>query len=255
MTRGMVHRPLLASLVVLAACDKSGLDVVEPEVGKPGVKVELPAVPNFELPASGPDSHSVKELRVKGRKLLDSEVTVKGVITWAYDCATSIRKEGESDKDVQKRIDDDPTLCERPRFIIGDAADTPVEKSMWVVDLPRYYNKLELERIKKQDRTFANHPDLCEPKEDPKKDFCPPYKVGDVVTITADLKLSSPKSWRNSDGLLVYKKMKNETQNWPPDGWVAPVAPPPGPAGSPPPAPTGGPTKPSPEDLVKKKPS
>ena len=49
-------------------------------------------------------------------------------------------------------IDDDPTMCERAKFYIGDTADTPAEKSLWVVDVPRPYNKLELERIKKPDR-------------------------------------------------------------------------------------------------------
>src|SRR5205823_13195326 len=135
------HRLLLATCL-FAACDKGGLTVPEPEVGKPGVKVDLPAVPGFDLPPSSPDFHSVKELRVKGRKLLDSEVTVKGVITWAYDCPTAVRKEGESDKDLQKRLDEDPTLCERPKFYVGDTADTPPEKSLWVVDIPRPYNKL-----------------------------------------------------------------------------------------------------------------
>ena len=88
-------------------------------------------------------AHSVKELRVKGKKLLETDITVKGVITWAYDCPTAIRKPDESDKDLQKRLDEDPTLCERPKFYIGDAKDTPAEKSLWVVDVPRPYNKLE----------------------------------------------------------------------------------------------------------------
>ena len=56
-------------------------------------------------------------------------------------------------------------------------------------------------------------------------------------------KLSSPHSERNSDGLLVYKKLKNVTQ-----GWESPlVEAKPGEAATP-----TGPTKPSPQDIVKK---
>lgn len=236
---------LLACLVPLGlgstACEKDKLKGPEAEVKKSDVKLSLPAVPDFALPPANADgSHSVKELRVKGRKLLDSEVTVKGIVTWAYDCATAIRTPGQTDKEVQKMIDDDPTKCERAKFYVGDTADTPAEKSMWVVDVPRPYNKLELERIKKPDR---NQPDRCEPNEkDPKKMVCPPYKVGDQVEITGSWKMASPHSERNSDGLLVYKSMKNVTQNWespPADASATP------PAGGPAPG-----ERPSPQDLV-----
>jgi len=249
MTANMPHclglrTALLACLVPLAltACEKDKLKGPEAEVRKSDVKLSLPPVPDFALPAANADgSHSVKELRVKGRKLLDSDVTVKGIVTWAYDCATAIRTPGQTDKDVQKMIDDDPTKCERAKFYVGDTADTPAEKSMWVVDVPRPYNKLELERIKKPDR---NQPDRCEPNEkDPKKMVCPPYKVGDQVEITGSWKMSSPHSERNSDGLLVYKSMKNITQNWE----TPPVDPTAAPAGGTGPAPG---ERPSPQDLV-----
>ena len=244
---------LFATLIPLAlgACEKDKLKGPEAEVKKNDVKLSLPAVPDFALPPANADgSHSVKELRVKGRKLLDTDITVKGIVTWAYECATAVRQPGMTDKDVQKMIDDDPTKCERAKFYVGDTADTPAEKSLWVVDVPRAYNKLELERIKKKDRTMAMYPDRCEPDEkDPKKMICPPYAVGDQVEITGSWKMASPHSERNSDGLLVYKTMKNITKTWetpPPD----PNAPPPGGAGSgagtPPP---GG--KASPADIVK----
>ncbi|HEY0993288.1 MAG TPA: hypothetical protein VGD80_39820 [Kofleriaceae bacterium] len=233
-------------VVVMAApsagCDKDKLNGPEAEVRKTEVKLNLPPVPPFDLPAAPSDgSHTVKELRVKGKKLLESDITVKGVITWAYDCATAVRQPGMSDKDLQKMIDDDPTKCERPKFYVGDQADTPPEKSMWVVDVPRPYNKLELKRLPKDE--LRNPPaDRCDPKTDAKKSVCPPYKVGDQVEITGTWKLSSPHSERNSDGLLVYKKMKNVTQ-----AWESPVIEPkPGAQGTPP-----APTKPSPQDLVK----
>ncbi len=252
MTATMPHTPGLRTVLfclvplTLGACEKDKLKGPEAEVRKADVKVSLPAVPDFQLPSSG-DGRSVKELRVKGKKLLDTEITVKGFVTWAYDCPTALRQPGMSEKDVQKMIDEDPTKCERAKFYIGDAADTPAEKSLWVVDVPRPYNKLEIERIKKPDRTLAMYPDRCEPGEkDPTKNVCPPYKVGDQVEVTGTFKLASPHSERNSDGLLVYKKMKNVTQ-----GWESPVIDPAllapaGGTGAPPP---GG--RLSPEDLVK----
>jgi hypothetical protein len=234
---------VLGTVVLLAACEKDKLTGPEAEVRKSAVKVNLPAAPAFDLPPPPSDgSHTVKELRVKGKKLLESDITVKGVITWAYDCPTAIRPPGMSDTDLQKMIDEDPTKCERPKFYIGDSADTPAEKSLWVVDVPRPYNKLELKRLPRDE--LRNPPaDRCDPKADPKKPACPPYKVGDQVEITGTWKLSSPHSERNSDGLLIYKRMKNVTQNW-----ESPVIEPkPGAQSTPTPA-----GKPSPQDLVNK---
>lgn len=235
----------LAVPVLFGACDKDKLKGPEAEVRKTDVKVNLPAVPDFALPASPADgSHSVKEMRVKGKKLLESTITVKGIVTWAYHCPTALRQPGMDEKEVQKMIDEDPTKCERAKFYIGDSADTPAEKSMWVVDVPRPYNKLEMERIKKKDRTLQMYPDRCEPGEkDPVKQICPPYDVGDQVEVTGQWKLASPHSERNSDGLLVYKSMKNITQNW--------ESPAPDPANQPAPDASGGGGKLSPEDLVK----
>jgi hypothetical protein len=242
----------LLALGMVPSCDKDKFQGPQAEVKKTDVKLDLPNVPAFDLPPAPADgSHAVKELRVKGKKLFDTDVTVHGYITWAYDCATAIRKPGESDQDVQDRIDGtkivdgkmigDPTLCERPKFYIGDDKTTPAEKSLWVVDVPRVYNRQELKNTpNKKDRT---DPLKCEPKEDPKKNICGPYAVGDEVVITGSFKTSSPHSERNSDGLLVYKKMKNITQNWEtPDL-------PPADAGSA----AGGPAKPSPQDIANHK--
>jgi len=241
----MAHRLALGILLLATACEKEKFPPAE--VTKPDVKLDLPAVPAFDLPAAPADgSHTVKELRVKGKKLIESELTVHGFITWAYDCPTSVRKPDETEKDLQKRLDEDPTLCQRAKFYIGDTKDTPPEKSLWVVDVPRPYNKLEMERIKKPERNFQTYPDRCEPNEkDPKKAICPPYTVGDEVEVTGAFKLSSNHSEQNSDGLIVYKKLKNITQNW-----ESPVIDaPPGGAGSGAPAPANN-GKVSPEKLV-----
>ncbi len=232
--------PAVAALS-LGACGKDQLEGPKAEVQKGDATVTLPALPAFDLPASEGDMHSVKELRVKGRKLLDTELTVKGYITWVYDCATALREPGMSEEDVQKLIEESQDRCDRPKFYIGDAADTPAEKSLWVVDVPRAWTKLEIKG--KLDKSEAFRADRCDPKQlakEPLKSSCPPYKVGDKVAVTGSFTVASPHSERNSDGLLVYKKLKNETAGYesPP-----PVEPPPG---ATPPA-----TKTSPNDLVK----
>ncbi|MCX5745827.1 MAG: hypothetical protein NT062_25405, partial [Proteobacteria bacterium] len=205
----------VATLPLVAApmgCGKKGLEGPEAEVKPTTVKVDLPPIPDFTLPTAGEGGHSIKELRVKGKKLLDTPITIKGVVTWVYDCATAIRTPEQSDKDIADLIEKDPTKCERAKFYIGDTAETPIEKSLWVVDVPRPFNKIEIKNGNKED--LVNPPaDRCDDR-DPKKKMCPVYKVGDTVVITGEFKLSSPHSERNSDGLMVYKSMKNETEQW-----------------------------------------
>jgi hypothetical protein len=231
----------VGSVVLLggpAGCDKDGGKGVEAEVHKPEAKFTLPPVPGFELPPTPTDgSHSVKELRVKGAKLLGTEITVKGVVTWAYDCPTAIAQPGMQVKDVMAMIDQDPSKCERPKFYLGDTPDTPAEKSLWIVEVPRPFYKVELKNLQRSE--LRNQPDRCDPKADPKKSVCPPYKVGDQVEITGTWSLQSPHSERNSMGLVVYKRMKNVTQAWEsPAVEARPDA--------------GPPTRPSPQDLTRK---
>jgi hypothetical protein len=99
-----------------------------------------------------------------------------------------------------------------------------------------------------QDEALKNPAEKkCDAK---KKDDCPVYDVGDQVEVTGGWKLSSPHGDRNSDGLLVYKKMKNVTKNWdapepPPDPAAGAGG---GGAGG-----GGGGAKPSPSDIVNQK--
>lgn len=241
---------LTAAVAAAPACGKKGLEGPEAEVKPATTKIDLPAVPDFALPPSpGEGMHSVKELRVKGKKLLDTDVTVKGVITWVYDCATLLKTGTMTDKDVQKMIDDDPTKCERAKFFVGDTKDTPLEKSLWVVGVPRPFTPLERKNGGKDE--LKNPPaDKCDDKDPKGKLYCPVYAVGDTVTVTGKFSLSSEHSEHNSDGLVIFKKMKNETQNYetPPFDPTAPV-----PGGDPNAAAAAG-AKPSPEDITKKKP-
>jgi hypothetical protein len=245
---GLISTGLLAvSALVVVGCQSDKLKGPEAEVRKSDQKMNLPPVPGFDVPPPATDgTQSVKALRVKGRKLLENEITVKGFVTWAYDCPTALRAPGQSDADVQKIIDDDPTKCERPKFYVGDEAGTPAEKSLWVVDVPRPFNKKEWEAARKRKKEERAEPGRCDPEEkkkDPMKSLCPPYKVGDQVEIKGVFTLTSPHSERNSQGLLVYKSMKNITQGYEsPAAVVDPNA-----TGAPPAG-----TKPSPEDVVKK---
>lgn len=251
MTRSMPHRhglrtallrglvPALA-LLGAAACETDKLKGPAAEVKKSEVKVNLPGVPGFELPPPNPDgSKSVKEMRVKGKKLLDTDIVVKGVVTWVYDCKTALHQPGMSDKDVEKLMYEDQTKCERAKFYIGDAADTPAEKSMWVVEVPRPFTKIELERLKPRARAEELNNPAARRCDSKKKDHCPIYEVGDQVEITGTWKLASSHGDRNSDGLLVYKKMKNVTKSW-----ESPEPPPDPNAGG------GDPARVSPEDMV-----
>lgn len=187
--------------VLLGACKGDQIKGVQAEVKEHTIKVAMPAVPSFEAPKTNADgSHTVKEMRVQGHRYLKTSVTLKGYVVWAYDCATAIRQPNETDEAVAARIETEPTLCRRPAFYIGDAADTPVERAAWVVEVPRPFTKLEQERL---------------PKEEIEKwPAVPPYKVGDEVLVEGEWLTTSPHGETNTDGLLVYRSMKNLTQAW-----------------------------------------
>ena len=97
--------------------------------------------------------------------------------------------------------------------------DTPVERAAWVVEVPRAPTALEKKNLPKEE--IAAWPAV------------PPYKVGDQVLATGTWATTSAHGESNTDGLLVYKSMKNVTQNWespPPDPNALPpatIAPPP----------------------------
>lgn len=194
---------LIACTLVSAAggCKGNQLEGAKAEVQQSAIKVTVPAVPGFEVPKPNPDgSHTIKELRVQGQKYLKQEISVSGFVVWAYDCATAIRQPTEDDVAVKKRIEADPTLCRRPAFYLGDAADTPVERAAWIVEVPRLPTAAEKKNLPKE--AIEAWPAV------------PPYKVGDQVVVTGTWTTSSPHGENNTDGLLVYKQMTNVTQNW-----------------------------------------
>lgn len=194
---------LIASTLAFTAggCNNNQLEGAKAEVQQGAIKVTVPAVPAFEVPKPNADgSHSIKELRVQGQKYLKTEITVSGYVVWAYDCATAIRQPSEDDAAVKKRIETDPTLCRRPAFYLGDTDGTPVERATWIVEVPRLPTAAEKKNLPKE--LIETWPAV------------PPYKVGDQVIVTGTWTTSSPHGENNTDGLLVYSKMKNVTQNW-----------------------------------------
>src|SRR6185503_7945948 len=140
--------------------------------------VELPAVPSFELPPAVAGVHDVRELRVRGGALLGSELTVAGYVVWIYDCVTALSTPKTRLSELQERIDDNPGLCERPKFMLGANPTTPLERALWVVDVPRPPNKRE--RIALTDVQLRARPPV------------PEIIVGDFVAVTGTFALASP---------------------------------------------------------------
>ena len=88
------------SLVACAAAARTRSRAPRPRSRRPTSSSTFRRCRRSTLPPAPADgSHSVKELRVKGKKLLDTDITVHGFITWAYDCPTAVRKPDETDKD------------------------------------------------------------------------------------------------------------------------------------------------------------
>lgn len=195
-------------------CRKADLQGAKAEVQETSIKLDLPAVPEFSMPQPNPDgTNPVSVMRLKGNKFLDTEVRVKGYVVWIYDCATAIRTPQMDDKEVAKILENEPERCSRPHFTLGDKPDTPPDRGIWVVDVPR--------APRKDDKLLG--PEIYAQMEAEWKAL-PPFKLGDEVTVTGTWALVSPKGFRHSDGLLVYKQMVNDT---------APVAPGPGAPGTP----------------------
>src|SRR5687768_5782654 len=130
------------SLLAASGCRKADLQGAKAEVQETSIKLDLPAVPEFAMPQPNPDgSHSIAEMRLKGNKFLDTEVKVKGYVVWIYDCATALRTPEIDEKALAKMLEEEPEKCTRPHFTLGDKPDTPPDRGIWVVDIPRPLRK------------------------------------------------------------------------------------------------------------------
>ncbi|RMH40094.1 MAG: hypothetical protein D6689_14880 [Deltaproteobacteria bacterium] len=187
---------LAVLLMAHAGCSGDEFQGPAAEVPQSNVKLDLPPVPQFKMPEPYPDgSHSVAEMRLKGNKYLDTEVTVTGYVIWMYDCATAIRTPEMTDKDVERLLKEEPERCTRPNLYLGDKPDDPVNRGIWVVDIPRPPREDEKKVLPKED--LAAWPEV------------PEFKVGQHVKVTGTWALKSPQGFGSSTGLLVYKSMQD----------------------------------------------
>ena len=194
----------------LGGCKKDQFKGAEAEVGKEKIDPDMPATPAFDLPPPNADgSHTVKELRVQGRKYFGQEITVKGYVTWIYDCATELRGDGLGDADVKKVLEESPERCKRPQFRIGDTADAGEDRTIKVVEVPRAPTKQEAKVLKDE----IKDPTIWRP--------VPPLKLGDEVVVKGDFTQKAPHGDSNMDGLLVYKTLQNVTTPWSTDEALA----------------------------------
>jgi Flp pilus assembly protein TadD len=154
----------------------------------------LPPVPELRLPAHGGGPLSVKRLQVERERHLDTDVEVAGVIVWIYDCEIAVRKAGESRRAARKRIAARPELCARPHFILGDTTGSRPGDGLWVVEVPRPMRPDEKKNL--DEETQKSWPAV------------PTIKVGDRVVVEGRFALSSPRGFRDSDGLLIYKALR-----------------------------------------------
>ena len=170
------------------------LPVPDPEVSNDTSKVALPAAPRFTLPGLPDGLHSPQEVLVAGRALRGTRIRVAGYITWIYDCAAALAAPKRTRAQIQRMIDGDPSVCERPRLYLGDARNTAPADALWVVGVPRPPFKIEKQRLPAEQ--LAKWPAV------------PRLAVGAYAVVTGTLALESPHHERNSDGLLVYEAIE-----------------------------------------------
>lgn len=176
------------------------------EVSGSTTLLALPAVPGFTIPTWPGDLHGPLELVVAGNRLRGQRLRVGGYITWIYDCAAALGEPGQPRAQIQRRIDADPALCERPKFYLGDTRDAPPERSVSVVDVPRPPSRRARARLPAAE--LARWPAV------------PRLTVGAYVEVTGTFAFRSPHGEVSSDGLIVYEAI--DTTRTPP-GAATPV--------------------------------
>jgi tetratricopeptide (TPR) repeat protein len=192
---------LLLSLSSTASAGSSAGREVDDLAGPPAevfaaaaaTTLDLPALPSFELPSSEPGFVGPRELRLRGRRHLGTQVQVRGYVTWIYDCVAELAARTPEAKRaaLQRSIEDDPTQCERPKLTLGETKATPRAASISVVEVPRPPNKLERKRLPAAE--LAAWPAV------------PKVAVGDYVVITGQWTTKAPRGDASSEGLLVYR--------------------------------------------------
>lgn len=177
-------------------------------------KLDLPALPSFDLPPSEPGFIGPRELRVRGRRHLGTQVQAKGYVTWVYDCAAALSAKSPKAKRaaIQRSIDEDPSLCELPKLALGETKTTPRGESITVVEVPRPPSKRERKRLPAAE--LAAWPAV------------PKVSVGDYVVVSGQWTTKAPRGDADSEGLLVYAGLSEAAPPAPtPATAIAPAAP------------------------------
>lgn len=144
-----------------------------------------PTIPPFTLPATEPGFRSPRELRVRGRPLLGVEVKVRGFVTWAYNCpeALAIANPRATRAQIETAIHDNPALCERPMFSLGDAPDTSRDASITAVS------------------------------PDPPVRGAPAFAAGDYVVVTGRWSVPAAPNGASREGVLVWSTVERAGPN------------------------------------------
>lgn len=188
-----------------AGCEGEKFAGAQADIVVPKAKLDLPAVPELDVPPSGGAQRTPRELRLTGRSLFGSPVEVKGVVTWVYDCRQAEARPGVSAKELDKVLADEPERCLRPHFHLGQARDTTPESSIWVVELPRPFRKDEVAGYEpaqvEEQKVLADKARV---------------QVGDEVIVRGQWDQRSPRGFANSDGLVIYESLDNLTTPYKP---------------------------------------
>ena len=203
---------LMATPAFADKMEKDDLPSPKREVAIGEAKVAPPPIPAFELPTVDPGFRGLRELRVRGTRLMGTEVRVKGYVTWIYDCPASLAMVNPeaTHAQIMMSIDSDPTLCDTPKFYIGDSKDTSRDASVWIVEVPRAPTKSERQKLPKSElRSWPAAPSVS---------------LGDYVAITGIWGSQSAHE-QNPDGLIIYKRVERTTP--PAAASASPATPPP----------------------------
>lgn len=168
-----------------------------PEVAKNEGRVDAPAVPPFDLPITEPGFRGPRELRVRGKALLGTEVKVKGYVTGIYDCAAdlALANPEATRAQIMMSIDKEPALCGPAKFYLGDTKETSRDSSISIVDVPRAPTKSERAKLSKA--ALKALPPV------------PRIATGEYVVLTGTWATQSPQNEHNPDGLLVFKSLEH----------------------------------------------
>jgi hypothetical protein len=220
MTRDMTKLPIVvvAGVLGVAGCGGESSNAPKAEISETPVKLDLPAVPDFNMPQPlGDGSHTAQEMRLRSSKYVDQNVAVTGYIVSVYDmnkCAHELGAKMVKEKDSlcagreelsvcmfkvgKKAVDEKPDLCQRPHFYLADSPGASIDKAIEVVDVPR--------GLREDEKKF---PEIVEEfkKRPPPPDLDTPLQQQQKIRVAGKWSTKSPLGFTNSDGLLVFESL------------------------------------------------